>query len=432
VGQFLSLTCGVAVTTGSKEGIVEAIIERCAGLDVHQATVVVCVLIGEAGRKPRREIRTFSTMTRDLEGLRDWLKELGITHIGMESTGVYWKPVHAILEGHFELIVGNARHIRNVPGRKTDVKDAEWIADLVRHGLIRPSFVPPPPIRDLRDLVRLRRSMSEALTTERNRTLKLLETANIKLASVATEVFGVSGMAMLKALVENTTTPAEMADLAKGKLRRKLEPLTLALEGRLSEHHRFVLAFHLHRMEAIEADLRTLDARIEEKVEPFQAQRRLLQQIPGVDGLIAVTIIAEIGIDMTVFGNAQRLAAWAGVCPGNYESAGKQKSSATRKGNIHLKTALVTAAVCGTRKKGSYYKDKYHRLRARRGRMRALMAIAHKILIAAFHLLAEGVPFRELGESFLDQQARQRTTRNLVRRLNSLGYEVLLRPAVAA
>jgi transposase len=198
------LTCGVAVTTGSKEGIVEAIIERCAGLDVHQATVVVCVLIGEAGRKPRREIRTFSTMTRDLEGLRDWLKELGITHIGMESTGVYWKPVHAILEGHFELIVGNARHIRNVPGRKTDVKDAEWIADLVRHGLIRPSFVPPPPIRDLRDLVRLRRSMSEALTTERNRTLKLLETANIKLASVATEVFGVSGLAMLKALVEKT------------------------------------------------------------------------------------------------------------------------------------------------------------------------------------------------------------------------------------
>ena len=303
------MTCGVAVATGSKEGIVEAIIERCAGLDVHQATVVVCVLIGEAGRKPRREIRTFSTMTRDLEGLRDWLQEMGVTHVGMESTGVYWKPVHAILEGHFELIVGNARHIRNVPGRKTDVKDAEWIADLVRHGLIRPSFVPPPPICELRDLVRLRRSMSEALTTERNRTLKLLETANIKLASVATEVFGVSGLAMLKALVENTATPAEMADLARGKLRRKLEPLTLALEGRLSEHHRFVLAFHLHRMEAIEADLRTLDARIEEKVEPFQAQRRLLQQIPGVDGLIAVTIIAEIGIDMTVFGNAQRLAA---------------------------------------------------------------------------------------------------------------------------
>jgi transposase len=409
----------------------EAIVERCAGLDIHQATVVACVLIGEAGRKPRKEIRTFSTMTRDLEGLRDWLQEMGVTHVGMESTGVYWKPVHAILEGHFTLIVANAHHIRNVPGRKTDVKDAEWIADLIRHGLVKPSFVPPPPIGELRDLVRLRRSMSEALTTERNRTLKLLETANIKLASVATEVFGVSGMAMLKALVENTATPEAMADLAKGKLRRKLEPLARALEGRLTEHHRFVLAFHLHRMEVIEADLRTLDARIEEKVEPFQAQRRLLQQIPGVDALIAVTIIAEIGVDMTVFGNAQRLAAWAGVCPGNHESAGKHKSAATRKGNVHLKTALVTAAVCGARKKGSYFKDKYHRLRARRGRMRAAMAIAHKILVAAFHLLAKGVPFHELGESFLDQQARQRTTKHLVRRLNSLGYEVLLRPTAA-
>jgi transposase len=409
----------------------EAIVERCAGLDIHQATVVACVLIGEAGRKPRKEIRTFSTMTRDLEGLRDWLQEMGVTHVGMESTGVYWKPVHAILEGHFTLIVANAHHIRNVPGRKTDVKDAEWIADLIRHGLVKPSFVPPRPIGELRDLVRLRRSMSEALTTERNRTLKLLETANIKLASVATEVFGVSGMAMLKALVENTATPEAMADLAKGKLRRKLEPLARALEGRLTEHHRFVLAFHLHRMEVIEADLRTLDVRIEEKVEPFQAQRRLLQQIPGVDALIAVTIIAEIGIDMTVFGNAQRLAAWAGVCPGNHESAGKHKSAATRKGNVHLKTALVTAAVCGTRKKGSYYKDKYHRLRARRGRLRAAMAIAHKILVAAFHLLAKGVPFHELGGSFLDQQARQRTTKHLVRRLNSLGYEVLLRPTSA-
>jgi transposase len=222
------------------EEMMEAIIERCAGLDVHQATVVACVLIGQAGGKPRREIRTFPAMTRNLEELRDWLKEMGVTHVGMESTGVYWKPVHAVLEGHFELIVANAHHIRNVPGRKTDVKDAEWLADLVRHGLIKPSFVPPPPIRELRDLVRLRRSLSEALTTEQNRTLKLLETANIKLASVVSEVFGVSGRAMLKALIENTATPQEMADLAKRKLRRKLEPLALALDGRLSEHHRYL------------------------------------------------------------------------------------------------------------------------------------------------------------------------------------------------
>ena len=232
----------------------DAIIERCAGLDVHQATA--CVLIGQAGRKPHKEIRTFSTMTRDLERLRDWLKELGVTHVGMESTGIYWKPVHTILEGQFELIVANAHHIKTVPGRKTDVKDAEWLADLVRHGLVKPSFVPPPPIRELRDLVRLRRSLAEALATEQNRTLKLLESANIKLASVVSQVFGVSGRAMLKALIENTATPQEMADLAKRGLRRKLEPLALALDGRLTEHHRYLLAFHLRRVEAIEADLR--------------------------------------------------------------------------------------------------------------------------------------------------------------------------------
>src|SRR3712207_636502 len=230
----------------------EVLLERCAGLDVHQASVVCCVQIGAPGRKAQKLLRSFGTTTRELEALRAWLAEHGVTHVGMESTGIYWRPVYAALEGHFELIVGNAHHIRNVPGRKTDVKDAEWIADLVRHGLIRPSFVPPPPIRELRDLVRLRRSLSEALTTERNRTLKLLESANIQLASVATEVFGVSGLAMLKALVENTATPEEMADLAKGKLRRKLEPLARALEGRLTEHHRFILDLHLRRMVAIE------------------------------------------------------------------------------------------------------------------------------------------------------------------------------------
>ena len=410
----------------------EVMVERAAGLDVHQASIVACVLIGRPGHKPRKEIRHFGTMTADLEALRDWLRELGVTHVGMESTGVYWKPVHTILEGFFTLIVANAHHIKAVPGRKTDVKDAEWIADLVRHGLVRPSFVPPPEIRELRDLLRHRRTLAETLASERNRTLKLLETANIKLSSVATDVFGVSGTAMLKALVEGDMAPEAMAELAKGRLRTKLEQLVKALQGRLTEHHGFLLRLHLRRLDEIERDLAELEARIADRMKPFRRQVNLLKRVPGIDEIIAAEIIAEIGIDMTVFGNAQRLAAWAGVCPGNYESAGKQKSSATRKGNIHLKTALVTAAVCGTRKKGSYYKDKYHRLRARRGRMRALMAIAHKILIAAFHLLAEGVPFHELGESFLDQQARQRTTRNLVRRLNSLGYEVLLRPAVAA
>jgi transposase len=410
----------------------DAIIERCAGLDVHPATVVACVLIGEAGRKPHKAIRTFSTMTRDLEAMRDWLKGHGVTHVGMESTGVYWKPVHTILEGHFERIVANAHHIKTVPGRKTDVKDAEWTAELVRHGLVKPSFVPPPPIRDLRDLVRLRRSLAEALATEQNRTLKRLESANIKLASVVSDVFGVSGRAMLTALIENTATPQEMADLAKRSLRRKLEPLALALDGRLTEPHRDLLAFHLRRIEALEADLRTLDERLEEKAQPSAAQRRLLRQIPGVDDRIALSILAEIGIDMTVFGNARRLAAWAGVCPGNHASAGTKKNAVSRKGNIHLKTTLVQAAVGAARTKGSDDKDKYHRLKARRGSQRAAMAIAHKILVAVFHRLAKTVPFKERGEAFLDQQARTRTTTNLVRRLNNLGYDVLLRPKVAA
>jgi transposase len=409
----------------------DVIVERCAGLDVHQASVVACVLIGQPGRRPRKEVRSFGTMTRDLEALRGWLEELGVSHVGMESTGVYWRPVHAILEDRFTLIVGNAHHIKAVPGRKTDVKDAEWLADLVRHGLIKASFVPPPAIRELRDLVRLRRSLVEARATERNRTLKLLETANIKLASVATDVFGASGMAMLEALAENKAAPAEMAELARGTLRRKREPLAWALEGRMTEHHRYVLAFHLRRLAAIEVDLRALDARIEEQVRPFQAQQQLLQQIPGVDALVAATIIAEIGIDMSVFGNARRLAAWAGVCPGNHESAGRRKSGTTRRGNVHLKTALVTAAVCASRTKGTYYKDKYHRLRARRGRLRAAMAIAHKILIAAYHMLAGGVPYRELGEAFLDQQARHRTVRHLLHRLNHLGYDVMLQPRAA-
>ena len=259
----------------------EAIIERCAGLDVHQASVVACVLIGRSGSKPHKEIRSFATLTCNLATLRDWLEELGVTHVGMESTGVYWKPVYAILEDHFTLIVGNAHHIKAVPGRKTDVKDAEWLADLVRHGLIKPSFVPPPAVRELRDLVRLRRSLAEARSTERNRTLKLLETANIKLASVVSEVFGVSGMAMLEALIENKTAPAEMAELARGKLRRKREPLALALDGRMSEHHRYVLAFHLRRLAAIEQDLRTLDTRIEERAQPFQAQRNSCSRSRG-------------------------------------------------------------------------------------------------------------------------------------------------------
>jgi len=406
----------------------QALIERCCGLDVHQETVVACLMVGAPGVRPSKEVRTFRTVTRDLEALRDWLAAQGVTHVGMESTGVYWRPVYAVLEGHFDLIVGNARHIRNVPGRKTDVKDAEWIADLVRHGLIAKSFVPPRPLRELRDLLRYRRKLVESQTAERNRLLKLLETANIKLASVMSDVFGVSGRAMLKALIEGQASAEAMADLAKGQLRRKRADLVLALEGRMEEHHQFLLATQLRRLEAIEHDVAALDLRIVERLEPYRAPHALLMQIPGVDWLVAAVIIAEIGVDMSVFLSVYHLSAWAGVCPGNHESAGRQRSGRARKGNVHLRTILVGAAVSAGRTKGSYLRDKFHRLKARRGPLRAALAIAHKILVAAYHMLAKGVGYRELGEAYLDQIGQTRTVANLKRRIERLGYHVTLQP----
>jgi transposase len=410
----------------------EVIIERCCGLDVHQETVVACVLIGAPGERPRKEIRTFRTMTRDLEALRDWLLEAGVTHVGMESTGVYWRPVYAVLEGHFELIVGNARHIRNVPGRKTDVKDSEWIADLVRHGLIAKSYVPPRPLRELRELLRYRRKLVESQAAERNRLLKLLETANIKLASVASDVFGVSGRAMLRALIAGEASPETMADLAKGLLRRKRADLILALDGRVEEHHRFLLATQLRRLEAIEADVAALDQRIRQRLEPYSAPHALLMQIPGVDWVVAAVLIAEIGVDMSVFVSVYHLASWAGVCPGNHESAGRQKTGRARKGNVHLRAILVGAAISASRTKGSYLKDKFHRLKARRGGMRAALAIAHKILVSAYHMLAKNLPYRDLGQAYLDQISQTRTVANLKRRLERLGYRVTLEPNAQA
>ncbi len=409
-----------------------AIIERCCGLDVHQQTVVACLLVGEPGRPPRQEVRTWRTTTRELEALRDWLKAEGVTHVGMESTGIYWRPIYAVLEGHFELILGNARHIKTVPGRKTDVKDAEWIADLLRHGLVAKSYVPPQPLRELRELLRYRRKLVESRAGERNRLLKLLETANIKLASVMSDVFGVSGMAILKALVGGETSTERLADLAKGPLRKKRTALIRALEGHIEEHHRFLMGVQLRRLEAADHDIAALDERIAERLTPYAAEHALLMQIPGVDGLVAAGIIAEIGVDMTVFHSARHLAAWAGVCPGNHESAGRSKSGRARKGNVHLRTILVGAAISAGRCRGSYLRDKYHRLKARRGALRAALAIAHKILVAAYHMLAKGVSYRELGEAYLDQLSQGRTAAKLKQRLERLGYHVVLEPKAAA
>jgi transposase len=421
------------------EELMDAIVERCAGLDVHQATVVACLTIGAANAKPTKEIRTFGTMLPELEELRDWLKAAGCTVVAMESTGVYWKPVHAVLEGHFELVVGNAHHIKNVPGRKTDVKDCEWVSDLGRHGLIAKSFVPPRPIRDLRDLTRYRCKLMQTQASERNRLIKLLESANPRvkrpgagpLAGVASDVFGVSGWAMLRALIEGRQTPAEMAQLARGRMRRKLRELEQALTGRLEEHHRFLLGVQMRRIEAAEADLAELDKRLREKLAPYTRQMRLLMQIPGVDWIIAGIIIAEIGVDMSVFHSAEHLASWATVCPGNYQSAGKRHGGKTRKGNVHLKTALVIAGNAAGKTRDTYLGDKYHRLKARRGAMRAAVAIGHKILVAAYHMISTGADYKELGAGYLDQLNTRRSASNMVRRLRQMGYDVQISPRAA-
>ena len=325
-----------------------------------------------------------------------------------------------------EIVVANAQHVKKVPGRKTDVKDAEWIADLLCHGLLRSSFIPPKPIRDLRDLTRYRRKLIESQAAERNRLLKLLESANIKLASVATDVFGVSGRLMLRALIEGKATPQEMADLAKGLLRKKIPELEPALEGKLEEHHRFLLRLQLDRLEAAEKDLAFLERRIQEKLKPYQAQLTLLQEIPGVDWTLAAVIIAELGVDMKVFESVSQLASWSGICPGNHESAGKRKSSRITKGNVYLKTALVEAANAAAKAKGTYLRDKFYRLKARRGYKRAMVAVAHKILVAIYHMFSHQVCYNELGDLYLDKLNKHSLTRNLVHRLERLGYTVTL------
>ena len=409
----------------------QTLIERGCGLDVHQATVVACLLVALQNRKVQKQVRTFDTTTRELLKLREWLLAEGCTHVAMESTGVYWKPVYAILEGALEIVVANAQHIKKVPGRKTDVKDAEWIADLLCHGLLRSSFVPPKPIRELRDLTRYRRKLVESQTAECNRLLKLLETANIKLASVATDVFGVSGWLMLEALVEGRATPQEMAEMAKGKLRKKISQLEPALEGKLEEHHRFLLRLQLDRLLAVEKDLALLEQRIQEKLQPYEAQVTLLDEIPGVDRTLAAVIIAEMGVDMSVFQSVSQLASWSGVCPGNNESAGKRKSSRIPKGNVYLKTALVEAAHAAAKAKGTYLRDKFYRLKARRGLKRAAVAVAHKILVATYHILSHRVCYNELGDLYLDKLNKHDLTRNLVHRLERLGYNVTLEQKAA-
>jgi transposase len=402
------------------------LVERSCGLDVHPETVVACVLVPQAGKRPKRLVQTFGTFSADLRQLRQWLVEQGVTHVGMESTGIYWMPVYAELEQEpkLTLIVGNAQHIKNVPGRKTDVSDAQWLATLVRLGLIKPSFVPPAPLRELRKLLRTRRTFVQCQADERNRMLKVLEMGNVKLDSVVSDVFGVSGMAMLRQLAQGQNDVQKLAELSRGRLRSKIPQLQRALEGRLSVADRLVLRLHLTRLEQTEAQLAQLDAEIEQRMEPYRDVSKRLQQIPGVGPITALTMVAEMGVDMTVFPTAGHLAAWAGVCPGNHQSGGKRRQASTRKGNPYLCTALVEAAQSARNLKRGYFRDKFYRLRARRGDKRAAMAIAHKIVVCAWHMLKGGVDYKDLGDAYLDRFDERRVVAQLLKRLDTLGYQV--------
>jgi transposase len=405
----------------------DTLIERCAGLDVHKDTVVACVRVPARGGGREQFIQTFGTTTAQLLALRDWLVAQGVTRVGMESTGVYWKPVYYVLEDALECWLLNARHLRNVPGRKTDVADAAWICQLVEHGLVRPSFVPPKPIRELRNLTRYRKAQIEERTREAQRLDKILQDAGIKLSSVASDVLGVSGRAMLRALIAGTRDPETLAELARGTLRRKIPALRQALHGRFGPHHALLVGTILAKLEFLEEALEHLSAEIEQVIAPFAAEAALLRTIPGVDRRTAEAVVAEIGVDMSRFGAAGRLASWAGWCPGNNESAGRHGSGKTRKGSKWLHTYLTQAAKAAARTKDTYLGAQYARLRGRRGPARATVAVGHSILVAAYHILDRHEPYRELGpDYFRRRHSREHQTRRLVRQIQALGYHVRL------
>lgn len=404
----------------------DVVYDRCCGLDVHKRTVVACVLLhGEDGSRTK-EIRTFGTMTADLLALADWLTTLAVTHVAMESTGVYWKPVYNLLEGLFTLLVVNAQHLKTVPGRKTDVKDAEWIATLLRHGLLRGSFVPSQEQRAWRDLTRHRQTLVQERARLVNRLQKVLEDANIKLAGVATDITGVSARKMLTALLEGEHDPQLLASLAQGRLQAKRAELARALEGRVRDHHRFLLTEHLSHLDYLDEAIERFGQELAQRLSPFEQALELLDSIPGVNERIAEIVLAEIGHDLSRFPSAAHLASWAGVCPGNNESAGKRLSGRTRKGSRWLRQALIEAAHGAGRTKATYLGAQFRRLAARRGKKKAIMAVAHSILVIVYHVLTRREPYRDLGVNYFDERDRAAVERRTIRRLERLGYRVEL------
>jgi transposase len=405
---------------------------RCCGLDVHQKTVAACVLVCQEEGKKSKEVRTFGTWTQDLQRLADWLGERGVTHVAMEATGIYWKPVWAVLAGQFQLLLVNAQHIKAVPGRKTDVKDSEWIADLLQHGLLRGSFVPPQGVQDLRDLTRYRARLTQERSAVANRIQKLLEEANIKLSSVASDVMGASGQQMLRAIIAGESDPERLAKMARKRMRTKIPELRLALEGKVREHHRDMLRRLMKHWSFLGDEIASRDDEIKSRMGPFERAVALWQTIPGINEITAWNLVAEVGVNMDQFPSPQHLASWAGLCPGNNESAGKRKSGRTRYGAPWLKRALCLAAWAASHTRNTYFSAQYRRLAARRGKKRAIIAVAHSLLIVIYCMLKQDRTYEELGGDHFDRLHAQRHKRYLVKRLEALGFQVNLAPAERA
>lgn len=428
----------------------KAMYERCAGLDVHKKTVTACRRDGR-----EQEVKTFGTTTPDLLELVDWLLEWECSHVAMESTGDYWKPVYNLLESSFEVLLVNAKHVKHVPGRKTDVGDAQWLAELLQYGLLKASFIPPAPQRDLRDLTRYRTKQVQERAREVKRVQKVLETANIKLSCVATDILGVSGRAMLEAIIDGQADPETMAQLAKGRMRSKLPEIEKALIGIVRDHHRFLLAKQLAHIDFLDEHIAGLSAEIKRRIyemsqpqepsprdsetqsetpdeipEPpsFEEAVELLDTVPGVDKLTAEVIVSELGTDMSRFPTAKHAAAWAGLSPGNNESGGKRRSGRTKKGNQALRSGLLQAAWAASHTKNTYLSAQYHRLAGRRGKKRAIVATAHSILVISYHILKRQQPYWELGGNYFDERKKESVLHSLVKRIGKLGYEVNLEP----
>lgn len=407
----------------------EVLYPHCAGLDVHKETVVACVRHMADGTV-KREVRTFKTMTTDLLALSEWLASEGCTHVAMEATGVYWKPVwHILSDGDFALTLANAAHVKAVPGRKTDVNDATWLADLLAHGLIRGSFVPDAATQEQRGLLRTRKQLVRERTSHVQRLQRTLEDANIKLDSAVSNITGVSGRAMIEALITGETDPAKLAELAHRGIKAAPETLREALRGRVTRRHRFLLALHLRQIDAFDEAIAAIDAEVDAQIEPFRAAIRQLKTIPGIGDLSARVILAEIGTDMSRFATERHLISWSGLCPQNDESAGKRRSSRMRKGDLWLKTTLIQCAWAAARKKGCYLQAQFQRLRARRGAKKAIGAVAASLLTAVYHMLTDGTFYQDLGADHFDRRAKGAATKRLVAKLQHLGYAVTLAPA---